>query len=272
MPSCSRPQRFLVVCGVYFAVTALTELPLSSSLRISPNLCNNNSHHHHPYRRVRHNRYSYYYHSGFELEESNKRIGCHPPQQQGYSRRITHLTSRKNPEDNNDEKKTISSFLLPDRGVYVADGLALVLASQLIGLLNIINNPEWIRKGGWFQPIGVPKTLDELVIRISFFAVVWAISSVLVVVTTTTVSTNTNDPNKNDDTSSTTTTTLLKNNLQTLVVFGLLQLLGYGTVGSLTTTDSGIPWLEILRNSYYVGLSTLGLRFLYGQYFLWSSE
>jgi len=192
------------------------------------------------------------------------------------------LTSRKNPEDNNDEKKTISTFLLPDRGVYVADGLALVLASQLIGLLNIINNPEWIRKGGWFQPIGVPKTLDELVIRISFFAVVWAISSVLVVATTT-VSTNAaNDPNKNDDSTSTTTTTLLKNNLQTLVVFGVLQLLGYGTVGSLGLITDGygqssillsqIPWLEILRNSYYVGLSTFGLRFLYGQYFLWLSE
>jgi hypothetical protein len=215
------------------------------------------------------------------------------------------LLSRKSNDDNTDEigdnnnnnapknnsmattPLSPDASLLLDPGLWISDFLAVILASQLIGLLDIVNSPEFIQNGGWFQPIpAVPSTLDDLVQRISFFGITWAIASASVfffantMATTTTTSTNSSDIN-ND------TSVILKRNVQTLAVFGVMQIVGNGIVFGLLGSDvnnslannndgflvdgtSAIPWLDVLRNCYYVGLSTTGLRFLYGRYFLLS--
>ena len=154
--------------------------------------------------------------------------------------------------------------------------MALILASQLIGLLNILNSPEFVVNGGWFQPIpAVPSTLGELVQRISTFGIAWTIASASMVFFAKTATSADTPQNILEDSE---TTMILKRNAPTLVVFGLLLFLGNGIAfgfqgaDGLTNADGNqvIPWLDALRNCYYVGLSTSGLRFLYGRYFLLS--
>jgi hypothetical protein len=177
-----------------------------------------------------------------------------------------------------------------DPGLWTSDFLAILLASQLIGLLDVVNSAEFIQNGGWFQPIpAVPSTLDDLVRRISSFAVLWAIASASVISFAKKTTTTTNPSSKN--VASTTvvqqqtnrsdgsdTSEILKRNIQTLVVFGVLQIVGNGIILGMDNSNDGLvadgnaalSWLNVLRNCYYVGLSTSGLRFLYGRYFLLS--
>ena len=194
----------------------------------------------------------------------------------------THLHSRKFNDDNDgesnrntDNKKLIATTpvspevsLLLDPGLWASDFLALILASQLIGLLNVLNNPEFIANGGWFQPIpAVPSTLDDLVQRISVFGVTWAIASASVIFFANTKALSKSTSEDSD------TSIILKKNLLTLAVFGVLLLMGNGILSGLGDANGNVdgnPWLEVLRNCYYVGLSTSGLRFLYGRYFLLS--
>ena len=164
--------------------------------------------------------------------------------------------------------------LLMDPGLWTSDFLALILASQLIGLLNVINSPEFIANGGWFQPIpAVPSTLDDLVQRISSFAITWAIASTSVVSLTKTTANDAVQQNSSDEGD---TSIILQKNIESLAVFGILQIIGNGIVSGLEGANDlanidgnpVMPWWDIVRNCYYVGLSTSGLRYLYDQYFL----
>ena len=219
------------------------------------------------------------------------------------TRRCTRLFSlesdngdRDETKNNDDETKSnqkvttpasLDSPLLVDPGLWISDFLALILASQLIGLLNVVNNPEFIRNGGWFQPIpAVPSTLDELVLRISSFSIMWAIASATVISfasTTSTIGESNTSIAKETGSDRSDTNVILKRNIQNLVIFFALQIianwigfeLGFGNDhvnndGFLIGEKSVIPWLDVLRNCYFVGLSTSGLRFLYGRYFLLS--
>lgn len=208
-------------------------------------------------------------------------------QRSPFNIRQTQLFSRNPNDDDGDEtsidnkreEQVATTPLSPDAqvlldpGLWASDFLALILASQLIGLLNILNSPEFVANGGWFQPIpAVPSTLDELVQRISSFGIAWAIASASVVFFATMGTTAMTSSEDSE------TAIILKRNVPTVIVFGLLLFLGNGVAfgfqgaDGLTNTDGNqvIPWLDALRNCYYVGLSTSGLRFLYGRYFLLS--
>ena len=143
--------------------------------------------------------------------------------------------------------------LLKDPGLWISDFMALILASQLIGLLGVINSPEFIQNGGWFQPISaIPSTLDDLVQRISTFGIVWGIAFsstifLVSVVNTKQLSTSTSTtasvaaavkinklyPNKEKqnttssyrDSDRNITTILLQRNIQTLILFGIFRIM-----------------------------------------------
>ncbi|MGK3739892.1 MAG: hypothetical protein ACI8RD_003861 [Bacillariaceae sp.] len=225
-----------------------------------------------------------------------------------------------NIDNNNNENPTTtilsSSSLLPssdvslliDPGLWITDFMALILASQLIGLLGVINNPEFIQNGGWFQPIpAIPSTLDDLVQRISTFAILWGIafSSTIFLVsvntkqpsTSTTAAAeaeaavkiknlypseekrNTTSGYRNSDRNN--TTILLQRNIQTLILFGIFRIISgiilsglhndHNNDDVITIISSGqtsIEWLDILRDCYYIGLFTSALRYLYCRIFL----
>lgn len=63
---------------------------------------------------------------------------------------------------------------IDDYGLIVGDIFAVIIASQLMGLLDVLNDPEFSRQGGWLQPIpAVPSTLGTLVERISTLSLLW---------------------------------------------------------------------------------------------------
>ena len=218
-----------------------------------------------------------------QLSEASLPLGIHRShfnirQMQLFSRTPNGDDSGETSNSGESEEKLATAPLSPgvqvllDPGLWASDFLALILASQLIGLLNILNSPEFVANGGWFQPIpAVPSTLDELVQRISSFGIAWAIASASVVLfakmRTTAMTSEESE-----------TAIILKINIPTVIVFGLLVFLGNGVAfgfqgaDGLINTDGNqvIPWLDALRDCYYVGLSTSGLRFLYGRYFLLS--
>ena len=247
--------------------------------------------------------------SGFEAVIYNNDVGSSlSPTFITLSLRSQLLSKKTNDEGDNDEmnndntnntnKKSIAASSLPpdlsllmDPGLWISDFLAVILASQLIGLLDVVNNPTFIQNGGWFQPVLVaPTTLDDLVQRISSSAIIWAISSasvILFVKTTTSTSTSTtstisdlsaNEKQNNSDRND--VSIILKRNIQTLVLFGILQIVLSGIIfgfhandpdtnyGFMVDGEPVIEWLDILRNCYYVGWATSALRYLYGRYFL----
>mmetsp|Transcript_29981 Transcript_29981/g.64212 ORF Transcript_29981/g.64212 Transcript_29981/m.64212 type:complete len:255 (+) Transcript_29981:34-798(+) len=164
--------------------------------------------------------------------------------------------------------------LLTDPGLWVTDLLALILASQLIGLLDVVNNPEFIQNGGWFQPIpAVPSTLDDLVQRISSFGITWGVASASTVFFAK-ASTDANETEGSADRND--TTAILNRNIQTLVLFAALQITANGIFFGFVDNNNGfiadgtpaVHLLDVLRNCYYVGLSSFALRYLYGRYFL----
>jgi hypothetical protein len=195
--------------------------------------------------------------------------------------------------------------LLIDPGLWISDFMALILASQLIGLLGVTNDPEFIQNGGWFQPIpAIPSTLDDLVQRISTFAILWGIAFsstiFLVSVNTKQPSTSTtaaaavklnnlypNEEKQNKksgyrDSDRNNTTILLQRNIQTLILFGIFRIISdivlsglhndHNNNDSITIMSSGqtpIEWLDILRDCYYIGLFTSALRYLYSRLFLY---
>lgn len=164
---------------------------------------------------------------------------------------------------NQRKKEEMKPFL--DPGLLIADFLAITLACQLTGLLDVINNPEFIQAGGWFQPIPmVPPTLGALVQHIAYVSTLWVGA---VAITTAATATGTpfsrkNSESRNDNAASASMLTLL----QQLLLFGILRM-AVGVAISQVTPFAWTDWTGIIRDVYVVGLFLFALRFLYGQYF-----
>ena len=152
-------------------------------------------------------------------------------------------------------KDSADGFLgrIEDSGLLTADLFAIVIASQLIGLLDIVNDPEWIKNGGWFQPISTtPKTLDVLVQRISTLSVTWLLAS-LVRADSFSYSAIANDEDS------------IQTALKIVLNFTVLRLIFAFVLAGATNGD--LQLAQVLRECYFVALAVPGLRFLYGQYF-----
>mmetsp|Transcript_3896 Transcript_3896/g.8945 ORF Transcript_3896/g.8945 Transcript_3896/m.8945 type:complete len:259 (-) Transcript_3896:1230-2006(-) len=104
--------------------------------------------------------------------------------------RTTQLSGRLSGEDDGEDSSNVkveeqdvggNSWIesrVDDYGLVIGDLLSIILASQLMGLLDVLNNPEFGRQGGWLQPIpAVPSTLGTLVERISTLCLVWLIAA-----------------------------------------------------------------------------------------------
>jgi hypothetical protein len=152
--------------------------------------------------------------------------------------------------------------------LWLADGFAIVLASQLIGLLDIVNSPDFVSQGGWFQPLPtVPTTLGVLVQRVASLGVSWIVAGTLV---DQFLGRKDNNSNKIVPDAS----GIKNSDWQVLIVFCSLRFL-QGIFQSSMNNDmsfllgeSNDYVLTGLRDCYFVGLFTLALRYLYRQYFL----
>jgi hypothetical protein len=142
---------------------------------------------------------------------------------------------------------------IEDSGLLVGDLFAIAIASQLIGLLDIVNDPEFVRSGGWFQPIpSIPSTLDVLVQRISTLSLTWIL-----------VALARKDSFSFD--SITSDEVAIKKSLRIVLDFSFLRL--FVAVGIAYGTHADLDVGGVLRECYFVALTVPGFRFLYGQYF-----
>eukprot|EP00980_Cylindrotheca_fusiformis_P028979 scaffold22681_cov146-Cylindrotheca_fusiformis.AAC.11 len=101
-------------------------------------------------------------------------------------RRVNHQAYRsiqRGKSSDADEKddffpKWMETRHIEDLGLLVGDLFAIVLASQLMGLLDVLNDPSFVKNGGWLQPVPtIPTTLGVLVERICTLSVIWIISA-----------------------------------------------------------------------------------------------
>jgi hypothetical protein len=160
---------------------------------------------------------------------------------------------------NNTEEDTSSplwsSFTsrVEDPSLLAVDVFAIAIASQLMGLLDILNDPEFVKNGGWFQPIpAVPSTLNVLVERFSILTLSWL-----------SVSLARNGSFGKDAVA--TDEAAIKTSLRILLDFSALRFVIGILFSQAVGSDPDV--LSLLRDSYFVGLAVTGFRFLYGQYF-----
>jgi len=183
-------------------------------------------------------------------------------------------------EDDDDEQKPNRPFrphdhdsldISFDSDLLVADLLAIILASQLIGLVDIVNTPEFILAGGWFQPLpAVPSTLGSLVQRIAGLSVLWVIS----VIATTSIKTTGLKEKEPKLSTADGMLFLKKEDAQSFALFCLLRIaLAISQSFFLSTNENSMAfiqtadWIASFRDCYFVGLFTIALRYLYYRYF-----
>jgi hypothetical protein len=159
------------------------------------------------------------------------------------------------PDDDGEDESWanwIETRKVEDLGLLVGDIVAIVLASQLMGLLDVFNDPEFVRNGGWFQPIpAVPSTLGVLIERISTLSLVWILSAL-------------SEENSFSYTAVESEKTSILMALSIVVNFIALRLLLGWTLAFATNADFNFGIL--LRDCYFVALLLPGFRFLYSQY------
>lgn len=143
-----------------------------------------------------------------------------------------------------------SSLLIQDSTLLVVDVISIALASQLLGLADTLNDPEFWQQGGWLQPISTTEsTLPTLVQRDSILTICWLLAAL----------TWKGYNNKEDE--STDEVQLI---LQIATSFCALRVaLGF-VVSMLGHADFGV-W-DSIRQCYFTIILVGSFRFLYSQY------
>lgn len=148
--------------------------------------------------------------------------------------------------DNDNDNNGDNLQLLPEPEFIISDAFAILVASELMGILDDVNDPDF---QGWLAPIsGVPETLSELFVRFSFFSVLWFGSNIVAGQVAWAEERRTGT---------------IAGALQAGVMFCL------GRVAfEIALHEQDPNLLLVLRDGYIVTLATTAFRFLYGQYFL----
>jgi hypothetical protein len=155
------------------------------------------------------------------------------------------------------------SFQVEDQGIIACDTFAIMIACQLMGLVDVLNDPEFSRSGGWLQPIPlVPPTLGYLVERIALFAFIWFPVSVIRF-SAGSLSSSAPMDGKNVGGNADDGGTRL--GIQTVALFSVARIAL--AVASSAMTHSNLDPIDTLRDCYFVALATISFRFLYRQYF-----
>ena len=139
--------------------------------------------------------------------------------------------------DNHDSEESI------DPGLLTVDILAILVASQLIGLVDVLNDASFWENGGFAQPLpAVPATLGDFVQRTSSACVCWILSTVW---------------GSNDD-------WIAMPRLTKVVVGFVLLQFGLALTVSQVMALSVDP-LFLLRDCYFVTIMITGFRYFYGK-------
>ena len=139
--------------------------------------------------------------------------------------------------------------IVSDQGLLISDVLAAIVACQLLGLHDALDNPTFWANGGWFQPPTVPSSLPILVSRISVNSLCWIAASLPL------------SGYKVKGSSS----DVIANGFQISAGFVSFRLLVAFCIASGQANDMGT--MQILRECYFVSLAVVGARYTYHQLF-----
>lgn len=150
--------------------------------------------------------------------------------------------------DNWKETRRVQDYTL-----LFGDFFSIIVACELLQLLDVINDAQFIKNGGWLQPIPmVPPTISILLYqRIPTLSILWILACI------SEENSFSYDAVKDEKVSILFALTLVLN-------FVSLRFLLGGLDAYIHHTD--ISWGLLLRDSYFVGLILPGFRFLYSQY------
>ena len=143
-------------------------------------------------------------------------------------------------------------IIMEDPSLIIVDLFAIAIACQLLGLLDAVNDPVWIAKGGWAQPLEAPKTLGVLVQRFSTISVAWISVGMIL------------------DGYSSKAVEYQSVNLRTLFriwISFVVAMLAFDVGSYELLHQQNLHLAQVARQSYFVGLAIPAFRFLYGQYF-----
>ena len=160
-----------------------------------------------------------------------------------------------------------SMELFEQPGLLTADIFAIAIASQLMGLLDVLNDPDFWQNGGWFQSIPtVPTTLGTLVQRFSALTITWVICAFFRGgYTNEALESTTSDDTKEDKIPPS-----IRSSFNIWTSFCIIRLAS-GSVLAYVLTQSVMDANlvgEIARQCYVVGLTTFTARYLYAR-LLW---
>lgn len=90
---------------------------------------------------------------------------------------VSHKTGRLF-ANNTTNVPTNEDVVIQDTRLLAGDVISVALASQLLGLADTLNDPNFWKQGGWFQPMSATEsTLPTLVQRDSILTICWVISA-----------------------------------------------------------------------------------------------
>lgn len=189
-----------------------------------------------------HSAHAYY----SRLTPNHRRYPC----SRKSSTQIQVKSPRKSSSKNNDSP----NFQVPSPDALLIDALAILLAVELIGLIADVTDADFLRKGGWFQPL---PTIEEQGSAINKVLVGWFLN---VTLWTTTLTLTPVIVGKNALKSSANPWT--SRFVPSLLVFALLRISYAIALASLTGYD--IAWEAVLQDVYIVGLLLGTARYVLG--------
>jgi len=151
-----------------------------------------------------------------------------------------------------------------DGGLLACDFFTILIACQLMGLVDAVNDPDFTKNGGWFQPIpAIPPTLGILINRIGLFTFLWFPISLLRIRPPPTTTTSPMIVREGRD------STMISLDLpQTILLFSVIRIV---LAVIVTVAAAQGQWESsigyALRDCYFVGLAMIAFRELYRRYF-----
>lgn len=178
----------------------------------------------------------------------------------------TTITSRlilyKSPREEEDDKlgrKILGGIQIPSPYTLLIDSLAVLLAVELVGVVQEVNDVDFARNGGWFQPL---PTIEEQSMSISHLVQAWILNMALWATSLTVVPAAIGQEQWHQRDANPWTTRFVP----TFLAFLILRLLYAAStfVGGGGGGGDSVSWEAALLDAYIVGLLLATARHILG--------
>lgn len=175
----------------------------------------------------------------------------YPPMNRSLqTRSTTTLFERSSKNDNEPQEDVLASV---DSGPLLADIMAIAIACQLMGLLDVLGDSSFWANGGWFQPIpAAPSTLPVLIQRVSLNCVLFFVASLSL--------------NAYNDKSASSPQQIMLSALQRSGVYAALRIATEALLSLMLVPENpalSMDLIQVLRECYVVALSTTAARYVF---------